>query len=180
MHTQHTFEDYLRYDRSNLLKSEYRKGEIYAMPGGTFKHSLLTSRLANAFYNACAEQKACLIASPDMRLYIPDCQLSAYPDMMVVCGKPEFYGDKKDTLLNPRIIAEVLSASTERYDRQTKMPCYFTIPTTEVVILLAQDTQEMEVYRRENDWQKEAYLGGDVLIDACTINIDFVYKNTDF
>ncbi|MCC5944730.1 MAG: Uma2 family endonuclease [Bernardetiaceae bacterium] len=180
MQIQHTFEDYLRYDRSNLLKSEYRKGNIYAMPGGTFKHSLLTSRLANAFYNSCADAQGCLIASPDMRLYIPNCQLSAYPDMMVVCDKPEFYEGKKDVLLNPRIVAEVLSKSTEMYDRQTKMPCYFTIPTTDFVLMIAQDHQEIEVYRRSTNWQKESYLEGDIQIDGCTINVDFVYKNTDF
>ncbi|MGF1532816.1 MAG: Uma2 family endonuclease, partial [Bernardetiaceae bacterium] len=67
MHTQHTFEDYLRYDRSNLLKSEYRKGEIYAMPGGTSRHNLLTNRLNIAFFH-CADNKNCLVYSSDMRL----------------------------------------------------------------------------------------------------------------
>ena len=179
MPTQYTFEDYLSYDRSNLLRSEFKQGKIYALPGGTSRHNLLTNRLGMAFF-PCAEKQNCLVYGSDMRLYIPDCQLSAYPDMMVVCDTPAFYEDKKDILLNPRIVAEVLSASTAMYDRKTKMPCYFTIPTTQVVILVAQDHQEIEVYRRASDWEKESYYTGDIEIDGCTINVEFVYKNTDF
>ncbi len=177
--TDYTFEQYLDYDQTSLSKNEFVRGDIKAMPGGTLKHGLLTNRLSSSF-NPCADQNDYLITSPDVRLYIPICKLSAYPDMMIFCDPPKFYEDKRDVLLNPAIVGEVLSKSTERYDRETKFPCYITVPSVSTVILVNQDIQRIEVYRRETEWEMESYDTGDLKVKDCTVNVERIYRNTDF
>lgn len=177
--TDYTFEQYLDYDRSNLLKSEFLRGDIKAMPGGTLRHGVLTTQIGTLLANG-AGHRGCIITSPDVRFYIPLCQLSAYPDMMMLCSRPEFYEGKKDVVLNPTVVAEVLSPSTERYDRDVKFPCYVTVPSVSTVLLVGQENQAIQVYRRATNWQEENYTTGTFKVEGCTIALEAVYRNTDF
>ena len=123
-----TPEEYLRLERASQEKHEYFKGEIFAMTGATENHNIIAGSTFAALYSEL-RKKPCQIYPSDMRVRIPATGLYTYPDISVVCGTPEFEDDGLDTLLNPTVIIEVLSPSTEPYDRGKKFQHYRTIPT---------------------------------------------------
>ena len=111
-----TPEEYLERERQAEYKSEYYNGEIFAMSGASRNHALLTSNVIAALHNALRGTD-CLVYSSDLRIHIPASGLYTYPDVSVVCSQDELLDEQHDTLLNPVLIVEVLSPSTERYDR---------------------------------------------------------------
>jgi Uma2 family endonuclease len=173
----YTFEEYLKFDRSNLTKSEYLKGQILAMPGGTFRHNLLSVNILNLI-SRCGDKNNCLVFGSDMKLYIPNCRMSVYPDAMMVCQTPQYKDE--DILLNPTIIVEVLSPSTENYDRNVKLPCYQTITSVEAIALVSQKSKKIEVFSRKNNWKLESFTEGDFQLYDCEINMNELYKNITF
>lgn len=145
-----TPEDYLAYDRETEEKFEYFGGEIFAMSGASRKHNLVNGN-AFAALRPQVLGRGCEIYTNDMRVGIPETGLYTYPDIVVACGDPQFEDDSEDTLLNPVLIVEVLSPSTEGYDHGKKFAHYRTLPSLQVYLMVAQDKVHVELYERQEE-----------------------------
>lgn len=145
--------EYLAFDRASDTKHEYIHGEVVAMSGASEAHNLITVNCLVALKNGL-HGKPCKVYPSDMRLKVAATGLYAYPDVSVVCGEAQFSDDALDTLLNPTVLIEVLSPSTERFDRGRKAQAYRQLPSLQVYLLIAQDVARVEEYRRqaENTW----------------------------
>lgn len=123
-----TEQDYLEAERRSLTKHEWRRGLVVAMSGGSPRRNLIASKLLTALNNALAGRR-CVVLPSDQRVYIQSTGAYTYPDITVTCEKPVFHTADRDSLANPRVIVEVLSKSTEAYDRGHKFADYRTIPS---------------------------------------------------
>lgn len=141
-------EEYLDLERAAEYKSEYYQGEIFAMAGASRNHNRVTENLSINI-GLFLRGKSCRSFSRDMRTHIPENGLYTYPDFLVVCGKEEFLDEQKDTLLNPKVIIEVLSKGTGSYDRGDKFELYRSISTLVEYILIDSRRIKAEVWRRE-------------------------------
>ncbi|HYN90066.1 MAG TPA: Uma2 family endonuclease, partial [Ardenticatenaceae bacterium] len=141
-------EEYLVRERGAEAKSEYLDGEIVAMVGASRAHNLLTINVAGLLWQQLGD-RPCEVYSNDMRVKIPVARVYTYPDVVVSCDDPLFEDDELDTLLNPIVIVEVLSASTESYDRGKKFSFYRSIPSLIEYVLVAQDEHRVEHYLRQ-------------------------------
>ena len=121
-----TPEEYLERERAAEFKSEYYNGEIFAMSGGSRNHVLIAGNCQMALRSALKD-KGCLVFQSDLRVHIPSNDLYTYPDVVVVCGEEQYLDNQKDTLVNPVLVVEVLSPSTESYDRGQKFEFYRSI-----------------------------------------------------
>lgn len=147
-----TPEEYLAFERKADLKNEYFEGEIFAMAGASKEHNII---VGNTFaeLHAQLKKRSCQVYSNDMRVKVSPTGLYTYPDLVVVCGKEQFDDKHKDTLLNPTIIIEVLSGSTEAYDRGEKFKQYRQLDSLMEYILIAQNKYLIERYVRQPDNQ---------------------------
>jgi Uma2 family endonuclease len=177
--------EYLERELVSTIKHEYYAGEIFAMAGGSEAHNLIASNV-NASIYAQIRGRGCRIYPSDMRIKIVNTGLYTYPDVTIVCGMPEFANmTKRDTLLNPTIIIEILSPSTERYDRGVKFQNYRTIETLQEYILIAQNKYYIERYIRQerNTWLLTEAIGIDSAIGLesiqCTLALADVYELVD-
>ncbi|MGV3601986.1 MAG: Uma2 family endonuclease [Dyadobacter fermentans] len=146
----YTQEEYLELERAAEYKSEYYRGEIFAMSGASRYHNRITENLSGEIYIAL-KGKSCQSFSRDMRVHIPENTLYTYPDLLIVCGKPEFLDNQTDTLLNPSVIIEVLSPSTEGYDQGKKFHLYRSLKTLAEYVLIDSQEERAEVYRKGSD-----------------------------
>ena len=145
-------EEYLELERKSPHKSEYYKGEIFAMAGAKRSHNLIVTNLCRELSSSLKE-KPCEVYPSDMRVKNKVDQFYTYPDVTIVCGKPEFLNATEDVLLNPQIIIEVLSESTEKYDRGAKFSLYRNIPSVMEYILVSSNERKVESFRRNgSDW----------------------------
>jgi Uma2 family endonuclease len=145
-------EDYLAYERASAIKHEYYRGRIYAMTEAKEAHNLIVGNIIAALHSQL-RRKPCRIYPSDMRIKVLRTGLNTYPDVVIVCGQPQFTDAIRDTLTNPTIIIEILSASTERYDRGLKFENYRTIETLRDYLLVAQDHYHIEQYVRQANGQ---------------------------
>ena len=143
-----TGEEYIAAERKATLKSEYLSGEIVAMSGASNAHNLITMNTANGLYNQLVEQ-GCRVYASDMRVGVGAGVSYFYPDIAVTCDKPRFEDDAFDTLINPQVIIEVLSASTAGYDRGEKFIRYRQLESLQEYILISQDQVHVEHYLRQ-------------------------------
>ena len=145
-------EEYLRLERQSEHKSEYVNGEIFAMTGASRKHNLVAG---NIFREISQQLKSrqCEAYVGDMRVKVSATGLYTYPDVVVVCGEPKFEDKYFDTLLNPTLLVEVLSPSTERYDRIAKSSYYRTLDSLAEHLLVAQDEVRLEQYVKQPNGQ---------------------------
>ena len=144
-------EEYLALERAGSVKHEYLAGAIFAMSGASKAHNLIASNV-NASLHAQLRGRGCRVYPSNMRLKVLATGLHTYPDLTVVCGPPEFANPaRRDTLVNPVVIVEILSPSTERYDRGEKFQHYRTIPTLREYLLIVQDRPRIELYLRQAD-----------------------------
>ncbi|MDD5579804.1 MAG: Uma2 family endonuclease [Methylobacter sp.] len=148
--TRYTAEDYLTLERSASCKSEFHDGEIYAMTGASRKHNLITVNIAGELRSQL-KKRPCEAYINDMRVKAAEARSYHYPDIVVVCGTPQFEDAHVDTLLNPALLIEVLSPSTEAYDRGGKFAHYRKIPTLLEYLLVSQDQPSIERYMRQGD-----------------------------
>lgn len=150
-----TPEEYLAIERAAPFKSEFINGEMYAMAGASSKHALVTNNVGGELRNRLRGGR-CRAFSGDLRVHVPDTGLYTYPDVSVVCGPPQFVSDQFDTLTNPTLIVEVLSPSTENYDRNTKFIHYQRLASLRDYLLVAQNQARVEHYARQegnpNQW----------------------------
>ncbi|WP_353259252.1 Uma2 family endonuclease [Prochlorothrix hollandica] len=151
-HTE-TAEDYLALDVESDLRHEYRHGDIIPMTGGTPAHNEII-RMLVFLLTADLRKQPYSIFVTDQRLWIPELDRYTYPDVMVTPRPPELKPDRTDTVMNPIFLAEVLSDSTEKYDRGDKFEAYRTIPTFQEYLLITQDKPHVEQYVKqgENQW----------------------------
>lgn len=143
-------EEYLELERQALNKSEYYKGEIFAMAGATKEHNKIVASIISAI-GQHLKGKKCTYFPSDLRVYNNYNGFYTYPDVTIVCGKEEYIDDKFDTLLNPTVLFEVLSTATEDYDRGTKFKLYRSIPSLQNYVLVSSTEFAAEVYTRIDD-----------------------------
>jgi Uma2 family endonuclease len=145
-------EEYLAIERRNEYKSEYIDGEMVAMTGASRRHNIITFNVVKALGRQL-EGRPCEGYAGDMRVRIASRREYAYtyPDVVVVCGEPQFEDGHLDTLLNPTVLIEVLSESTELYDRGKKFSFYRAIESLAEYVLVAQDEYKVEKYAKQPD-----------------------------
>jgi Uma2 family endonuclease len=141
-------EQYLAIERAAEFKSEFMDGVMYAMSGGTMRHSALARNILMEMH-AMVRGGECQTFGSDLRVRVSG-RMYAYPDVSVVCGKPQLADEQKDILLNPIVIFEVLSPSTELYDRGLKFQLYRSIPSLREYILVDQNKVQIEHYVRQD------------------------------
>ena len=151
-----TPKEYIALERKATLKSEYLSGEIIAMSGASLAHNLITVNTATELYNQLVEG-GCRVFTSDMRVGISRGDSYFYPDVTVVCDKPRFFEDNEfDILLNPIVVVEVLSHSTEKYDRGEKFSRYRQLESLQEYMLISQDKVLVEHnFRQDNRWMLE-------------------------
>ena len=149
---RYTVSEYLMFERAAHERHEYRDGQILAMAGGTYRHSLILANLIGELRNAL-KGKPCRALESNLRVRIPRTPLYTYPDASVVCGEPQFdpNDDALETIINPRVLLEVLSPTTEAYDRGEKFTRYRQIESLQEYVLLSQDLPRAEVFLRQPD-----------------------------
>jgi len=145
-------QEYLELERRAATKSEFFAGEIFAMTGASRDHNLIVANLVREL-TLQLKEKPCETYASDMRVKVNATGLYTYPDLAVVCGPPQFDDEQKDTLLNPTLIVEVLSISTEAYDRGKKFAHYRKIGSLAEVLLVSQDKPHVDRYVRQPDNQ---------------------------
>ncbi len=185
----YTLEEYLALEETSMLKHEFHAGKRIEMPGGKFNHNVISGNVITVINNALdAVQKNCHVLSSDMKIFIPAARRALYPDAAVLCETPEFYADRRDVLLNPLLIVEVLSESTEAYDRGEKFNYYSTLSAFREYVLIAQDKPLVEaLYLQnpaENLWKRSVAEGLEATLTlysiGCTIALRDIYKRIEW
>jgi len=142
-----TEEQYLQIERQAATKSEFHDGQMFAMAGGSPNHSLLASTFGALLYQQIPP--GCRVFNAGLRIKVVSAGLYTYADCSVVCGELQFAGDRQDGVLNPLLIVEVLSPSTEGYDRGKKFELYRTIGSLREYLIVHQDRRHVEHYSRQ-------------------------------
>jgi Uma2 family endonuclease len=180
-----TPEMYLEMERTAEIRHEYYRGIVYEMSGGSGNHAILIAHLAASLVTAM-RGKPCSVTVSDMRLRVSPEGLYTYPDAMVFCGEPQYADPRNDTLLNPIVIIEVVSRSTEAYDRGFKFQQYRLVESLMDYVLVSQAEPRIEVYSRQpqGKWLLEEYVGLDAKcrFDSlhCMIALAEVYEKVIF
>ncbi len=143
-------QEYLDRERQASSKSEFYEGEMFAMAGGSARHSLIAANFVREAGNA-VKDKPCVVFNSDLRVLVLPTGLHTYPDATIVCGPQEFEDECQDTLTNPTVIVEVLSDSTEKYDRGRKADHYRQIVSLKGLVFIAQDHPHVECFVRQTD-----------------------------
>lgn len=179
-------EEYLTMERESPVKHEYFNGEIFSMAGSSNEHNLITSNIITSL-NIQLRKRDCRVYPPDMRVHIPKTGLFTYPDATVVCGKPQFLPDERlDTLTNPILIVEVLSDSTEGYDKGVKFDNYRSLESLREYVLISQNAKRVTRFTKQTDgsWNLTDFIGEKTEIELssieCLLTTDDIYDKVDF
>lgn len=182
---QYSPEEYLELEVNSQERHEYRQGEILTMTGGTPNHNQIALNLSSALNFALKRQPYRAFVT-DQRLWIPQRRLYTYPDIMVVRGELELQEGRRDTITNPLIIAEVLSKSTEGYDRGEKFSAYRTISSFQEYIIITQHLLHAEQFVKNElgHWLFSEYEGEDAVLSFASIPLQIsladIYDKVDF
>ena len=176
--------EYLHIERAATYRSEFFRGEMFAMAGGSPKHSRIKTNVLTEL-NTRLKGKPCVPYDSDLRIR---CRtgLYTYPDASVICGELEFDDEHKDTVLNPTLIVEVLSKTTEAYDRGKKFDHYRTIPSLREYVLVSQDEPMVQRFLRNDDdtWTLTAVSGLErsLLLNSIGVELPLaeVFDRVDF
>jgi Uma2 family endonuclease len=177
--------EYLDVERAADSKSEFFDGEMFAMAGGTPMHSLIATNLAVEFSNHL-RGRPCVPFNSDLRMKVEATGLFTYPDLSVICGELQFANDSDDTIVNPTVLAEVLSNATEAYDRGKKFEHYRRISTLKEYLLVSQWEPRIEQFLRQpsGDWllRQSAGLDATLIIPSLDITVSLarVFANVKF
>jgi len=181
----YTPQEYLELEIDSEERHEYIDGEIVPMVGGMPNHNLIIGNFY-ASLNFALKRQPYLVFVTDQRLWIPQKRIYTYPDVMVVQGELQLQEGRKDTITNPVIIAEVLSNSTEAYDRSKKFAAYRTIPTFQEYLLIEQYSMHVERYYKTdtNQWIFSEYDGEETILALNTVSFEIaladIYDKVDF
>jgi Uma2 family endonuclease len=182
---RYTPQQYLAMERRAETKSEYVNGRIYAMSGSSREHNRISLNLAG-YLNAHNETGPCETYAIDIRVKAGESGGYFYPDVVVACGEPRFEDDAVDTLINPSVIVEVLSQSTEAFDRGGKFAHYSTIESLQDYVLVSQSSMRVEHYARHNSSQwlltvlTEPAEELDLSSAGCRIPLHAIYARVSF
>ncbi len=176
-----TYAEYVAQEARSGEKHEFLAGEVDAMAGGTPEHGALAMAIGGEL-RAALSGRPCRVFSSDVRVRVRATGLATYPDVSVVCGKLETDGEDPDAIANPIVIVEVLSASTEAYDRGEKARHYRKIESLQEYVLVSSSSPRVEVHRRnaEGRWEiDEAGPGEQVVLSSIDVRLDLgaVYAN---
>lgn len=180
-----TPEEYLTLERAAEYKSEYMDGQIYAMSGGSPDHSTITINVTGEIHRQL-KGRHCRAYSNDMKVRTGTQSLFSYPDLVVVCNEPRFHDIQRDVMLNPTLIVEVLSPSTEAFDRRRKFVQYQDIASLQTYVLIAQNEPRIEQYNRQDNatWPCSVVTGRENSIYLasidCTLALADVYDRIQF
>jgi Uma2 family endonuclease len=176
-----TYAEYVATEAKCDQRHEFLNGEVFATPAGTPEHGALVAAIIGEL-GIALRGKPCRVYSSDVRVRVEATGITSYPDASVVCGRLETDGVDRDAMLNPVLVVEVLSESTEAYDRGAKAAHYRRIPSLREYVLLAQDEARVEVYRRNEQGRFElieARLGEQFELASLGVTLDVraVYEN---
>jgi len=178
-------EEYLAKEAQALYKSEYHDGKVFAMSGGSTHHNIICANISRRILEGI-DDKDCVGFNSDMKVEITATHSYVYPDASVVCGKIEYKQNRDDVIKNPVLVAEVLSPSTESYDRGEKFQKYQSLPSFKEYVLISQKEPRVEVFTRQDDktWLYHIANGMDAEIVlrsiAHTIPLKNVYHKVNF
>ncbi len=177
--------EYLKKERRTETKCEFFEGEVFAMGGGSLEHSLIATNLVRLVGNQL-EGKPCVPFNSDLRIKVEATGLLTYPDLSIVCGPPKFADDERDTILNPTVLVEVLSDSTEAYDRGKKFENYRRMASLQEYLLVSQKEPRIEQFIRQpnGEWLLREAVGKEVRLELPSLNITMllaeVYARVEF
>jgi Uma2 family endonuclease len=180
-----TPEEYLAMERQALTKSEYLRGEVYAMAGASYVHTTIASNTLVALAPQL-KRRSCKVHGSDLRINVRATSFYAYPDIVVICGQPQFEDRQRDTLLNPSVIFEILSRSTEGYDRGEKFAHYRLLESLTDYVLVSQNRPLVEHYPRQQDesWLLKSYDGLDAVLSlpsvGCELPLAEIYDGVEW
>lgn len=182
--TQLTPEEYLTRERKAITKSEYVGGKIIAMAGASYQHTVITMNISGELYGQLKDREY-TVHTNDMRVKASATSSYFYPHIVVVCDKPRFEDDTFDILLNPIVIIEALSPSTEDYDRIDKFSHYQRLASLQEYILVTQDEVHVEHYiRQETLWKQTEFRSLENVLSltsiACELFLRDIYRRIDF
>jgi len=181
-----SLKEYLEIEISSQTKYEYHDGAIYAMSGGTLNHGWICGNVFGEIRNDLREKgSGCRVMNSEIKLHISSKNSYVYPDAMVICGEVEKSESEVNAVTNPTVIVEVLSKTTESYDRGDKFFLYQTISSLKEYILIKQDKPQVEIYRRMGDlWQISQIIGMEtnLVIPSLelTISLEEIYRDAEF
>ncbi len=175
--TKLTEQEYLALDRAAEFRSEFLDGEMFAMSGGSMRHARLQRNLITEL-TVSLRGRNCEAFGSDFRVRV-SARMYTYPDITIVCGKPLLADERQDVLLNPSVIFEGLSPSTEKYDRGLKLQCYRTIDPLREYILVNQDEVRIEQYTRQpdNTWNLRDSIGLDSELRLDSIGVSLPLRS---
>ena len=175
----YTPEEYLDRERQAEYKSEYFAGEIVAMAGAKRKHNLIGSNITISLGTQLRDAP-CEVYANDMKVQADKARQFSYPDVVVVCGEPQFRDDQDDVLQNPTVIVEVLSPSTEAYDRGEKFLRYRRLESLQEYLLVTQNERRVEHFTKQGDgsWRMTEMTEGSLALASvgCTLAFDDIYN----
>ncbi len=165
--------EYLTYERQSRVKHEFYLGELFAMSGASREHNVISLNIGGELRQQL-KGRPCEAYVGDMRVRVTPTGLYTYPDIVVVCGEPQFLDAEVDTLLNPTVLIEVLSESTEEYDRGTKLKHYRQLPSLREYVLVSQSEPLIEqfVRRDHNRWELSETSGLDATLILSSLDCE--------
>jgi Uma2 family endonuclease len=168
-----TEEQYLEIERQAETKSEFHDGQMFAMAGASPNHALLANSIGALLYRQVPPE--CRVFNADLRINVVSARLYTYADCSVVCGELQFSGEQRDGVVNPLLIVEVLSPSTEGYDRGKKFELYRTIESFREYLIVHQERRHVEHFSKQEDgnWLLREHSGreGSVVVDRLGVRI---------
>jgi Uma2 family endonuclease len=176
--TKLTASEYLAIERQAEFKSEFYNGEMFAMAGASPRHNFIRDNLSGEQY-AQLKGSPCRAVASDQRVHVSRTGLYTYPDLLIVCGSPELDPADDHSIINPVAIVEVLSSSTEKYDRGAKFRNYQQIPSLMEYILVAQDEAVIERFVRQTDgsWGLISFVGPEANLAFTTVPVQIELKD---
>lgn len=180
---RYTYEQFLSYEASSNVRHEFLDGEIYAMAGGTVDHAAIAANLTGLLVGQLRSGE-CRAFSSDLKVRVIAADLATYPDVTVICGKPQTDPASDHVVLNPTVLVEVTSTSSESWDRGEKLDFYKLIPSLRACLIVSHRARHIELHQRDDDgaWSREERRIGErveVLAVRAAFALDDVYAGTD-
>jgi Uma2 family endonuclease len=183
--THVTPEEYLAAERLSEIRSEYLDGGVYPMTGASLNHIQIVSNITVELANQL-RGRPCRVLQSELKIRLQESRKFFYPDVTVLCDEPQFHDERRDIILNPLIVVEVLSKSTEAFDRGAKFRAYRTLESLKEYVLVAQDSPSVEQYVKDGNgsWKLVEAVGIESSLAlpsiGCTLNLGAVYDKVDF
>ena len=182
VHHVFTFAEYVYLESDSTVRHEFFGGRLWAMAGGSPRHAATAARILHALAGQLRD-RPCEVFTSDLRIRVQATGLATYPDCSVVCGSLELDPEdpKGHTVVNPKVVVEVLSPSTEVYDRGEKRQHYQTIPSLQEIVLVHHDARSIEVWRRADEahWVRHEFAAGKATLASidCELELDEIFRD---